>query len=172
MVVAVVAMVVVQVAPRPVVDVRSVGHGRVPAAGAVLVPLGMDAAFVAGLALLRVARRHVDDVVVDVVAVLVVHVAVVQVVLVPVVHDLVMAAAVRMVMVVRGMLLAGVHGGPARDCVRRLIDPSKPAQPTTGLKRRRGPSEAMRPTTFWTLAAVLPLLAGCMADDAPADDPA
>jgi hypothetical protein len=99
-VVAVVAVVVVQVATRPVVDVRAMRDGGVAAAGPVLVPLGVDAAFVPWLALLRMAGGDVDNVVVDVVAMLVVHVAVVQVVLVAVVHDLIVAAAVGVVMVV------------------------------------------------------------------------
>ncbi len=110
MVVAVVPVVVMEVAARPVVDVAAVWDGGVAAAGAVLVALRVDPAFVAGLAFVGVARRDEHGVVVDVVAVLVVHVALMQVVLVAVVHDFVVAAAVGVVVVVRGMLFAGVHG--------------------------------------------------------------
>lgn len=109
MVVAVVAVVVVQVPVRPVVDVRAVRDGRVAAAGAMLVPLGVDAALVPGLAGIWMGVADRDDVVVDVVAMLVMQVAVVQVVLVPVVQDLVVATAVRVVVAMACVLFAGVH---------------------------------------------------------------
>lgn len=134
MVVAVVAMHVVQVATHPVVDVRAVRDGGVAAAGSVLVPLRVDAAFVARLALLGVGVPDGDDVVVDVVAVHVVQVAVVQVVLVAVVHHFVVAAAVRVVVAVAGMLLAGVHGKTRQPL---LPAQDKPRGPRCGV---RGPS--------------------------------
>lgn len=112
MVIAVTVVGVVQVATRPVVDMRAMRHGGVAAARAVRVRLGMDAAFVVRRAGLRVTVRDQKDVVVHVVAVLVVQVAVVQVVLVPVVQDLVMAAAVRVMVRVAVMVFAVVHGCP------------------------------------------------------------
>jgi hypothetical protein len=108
-VVAVVAMQVVDVAAHPVVHVRAVRHGGVAASRAMLVPLRVDAALVAGLALFGVARPDGKDVVVDVVAVLVVHVAIVQVVLVAVMQHFVVAAPVRVVVAVGSVLFAGFH---------------------------------------------------------------
>ena len=110
MVVAVPVVAVMEVPARPVVGMAAVRDGGVAATGAMDVRLGMHSAFVAGGAGLGVAVRDQQGMVVDVVAVLVVEVAVVQVVLVPVVQDLVVAAAVGVMMRMALVMLAGVHG--------------------------------------------------------------
>ena len=105
MVVAVVAVRVVQVAIDEVVNVVAMRHRFMTAAGAVNVPGFVAAAVVVGRAGVRVGGADGDAVFIDVVAVRVVQVAVVQVVNVAVVLDGGVAAAravlVRVVGVVR-----------------------------------------------------------------------
>lgn len=139
------AVVVVQVAARPIVDVLAMRDSRMAAACAVLVRLGVDAALVFRRADFGMAVRHEEQMVVDVVAVLVVQVAVVQVVLVPVVQDLVVAAAVRVVVRVVLVLLAVVHADRRQsachliDClaVPGLVVAGGRASGDLGLSRRR-----------------------------------
>lgn len=108
-IVAMVAVVMMQVPAGPVVGVGAVRNGGVSAARAMLVAFGMNAAFVPGFAFLRVGVADSDDVVVDVIAVLMVQMPVVQVVLVTVVHNFVVATAMGVVVLVFRVLFAGIH---------------------------------------------------------------
>lgn len=92
-VVAVVAVGVVQVPVHEVVHVVAMWHGLVSAAGAVHVTRVVRAAVVVGCALIRVLRADRQHMLVDVVTVGVMQVAIVQVVHVPVVLQRGVAAA-------------------------------------------------------------------------------
>jgi hypothetical protein len=79
-IVAVVAVRVVQMAVDQIVDVVAVRHRLVAATRPVLVPRLVAGAAVIGRAAVGIAGRHLDDVLVDVIAVGMVQVAVVQIV--------------------------------------------------------------------------------------------
>ena len=108
MVVAVVAVGMVEVAVDEVVDVVAVGHGLVPASGAVDMTVLMTGASVPRGAGGRVCLAHLDHVLVHVVAVGMVKVAVVEVVHVVTVPDG-DVPAVRAVNVVVVFVLDAVH---------------------------------------------------------------
>jgi hypothetical protein len=112
MVVAMVAMRVVQAAIHEVVDVVAMRHGLVPAAGTVDVACFVSAAVLICRAVIWVRRADLDDVLVDMVAVGVMQVAVMQVVhVVPVAYGGMPAARAVFVVVVRMMRrFASVHG--------------------------------------------------------------
>jgi hypothetical protein len=116
-VVAVVAVRVVQVAVDEIVDVIPMRHRLMTATGAVLMPRFVPLAAMLGRAAIRVFRSHVDDVLVDVVAVHMVQVPVVQVVnMIAMTYRRVAAVGAVLVRVI-GMMwfLARRHGGlPAR----------------------------------------------------------
>ena len=105
MVVAMVAVRVVQVAVDQVVDVVTVRDGFVAATGAMDVAGLVAAAFVLGRAAVGVGGRDGDHVLVDVVAMRMVQVAVVQVVDMTVMPDGRVAAAGAM-----GVVMVGVMG--------------------------------------------------------------
>ena len=105
MVVAMVAVRVVQVAVDQVVDVVTVRDGFVAATGAMDVAGLVAAAFVLGRAAVRVGGRDGDHVLVDVVAMRMVQVAVVQVIDMAVMADGRVAAAGAM-----GVVMVGVMG--------------------------------------------------------------
>ena len=112
-VVAVVAMRVMQAAVDDVVDVVAVGNGFVAAAGAVNVARLVAFAGLAGRAAVRIGFGHANDVLVDVIAMRVVQVTIVHIVDMAFVADGGMAAAgavgVVVMLVVRQV--AGAHGG-------------------------------------------------------------
>ena len=105
-VVAVAVVGVVQMAVHQIVHMVAVGHGRVAAAGAVHMVGGVAAAFVAVAAAVRIAGRHLNAVLVHVVAVGVVQMAIVQIVQMAVVFHRRVATAGAVDMVMVGVLLA------------------------------------------------------------------
>lgn len=107
MVVAVIAVGVVQVAGDQIVDVVPVRHRRVAAAGAVLVVRGVAAAGVIGRAAVRVLIADGNHVLVDVITVGVMQVAIMQIVDVVLVLDGDMPAVRPMLMIVVFVSLAG-----------------------------------------------------------------
>jgi hypothetical protein len=113
-VVAVVAVRVMQVAVDQVVDVITVRHRLVPAAGAVLVARLVPFAAMLGRAAAGIAGRHLDHVLVDVVAVRMMQVTVVEIVdVIAMAHRAMPAIGpvlVRVIGVVR--LRARGHGWP------------------------------------------------------------
>ena len=80
MVVAVAAVWVMQMSVHQVVDMVAVRHGLVTAAWTMLVVPLMATTIVVGRALVRIARVHVDDMLVEMIAVRVVKVTVMEVV--------------------------------------------------------------------------------------------
>ena len=80
MIVAVAAVRVVQMAVDQIVDVVAVRHRLVAAPGSVLVPRLVPGAAVVRRAAVGIAGRHLDDVLIDVIAMRMVQVAVVQIV--------------------------------------------------------------------------------------------
>lgn len=102
MVIAVIAIGMMEVAIDQVIDVVSVGNGRVPAVGSVLVTGGVSAAIVACGAACWIGGVHLQRVFVHMILMRGVQVAVVQVVGVTVVLDRGMAAALAVLM---GMIL-------------------------------------------------------------------
>lgn len=113
MVVAVVAVGVVQVPVHEVVHMVAVGHGFMSAAGAMHVARLVPGACVRGRADVRVGGGDGDAVLVHMVAVGVVQVAVVQIVSVSVMDDGSVTAAGAVSVIVIGVLGmgAGAHGG-------------------------------------------------------------
>ena len=108
MIVAVVAVRMVQVAVHKVIDMIAMWHGFVAATGSVDV-----AGFVAAAgcrATIGVRGAHFDDMFIDVIAMRVMEVAVVQVIDMSLVFHSGVAAAWAVLMIVVGMSLAGVHG--------------------------------------------------------------
>jgi hypothetical protein len=117
-VVAVIAVRMMQVPVDEIVDVVAVRHRLVPAAGAVLVARLMPLAPVLGRAAVGVLGRDLDDVLVDVVAVRMVQVSVVQVVDVIAVADGGVPAAWAMLVGMIGVmrLRARCHAAPLSTC--------------------------------------------------------
>jgi hypothetical protein len=117
-IVAVIAVRVMQVAVDEVVDVVAVRHGLVAAAGAMHVARRVPGTAMVGRAPIRVARRDLDHVLIDMILVRVVQVAIVQVVDVPVMADrrvpAVGSVLVRVMGVVR--ICTSRHGWP--PCAR------------------------------------------------------
>lgn len=109
MVVAVIAVRMVQVAVDEIVDMVPVGDGLVPAPGAMYVFGRVRPARMTRSAPVRVRRVDVDRMVVEVVAVSVEQAAVLQIVRVPLMFDGGMAARWAVVMIVVVVPVADVH---------------------------------------------------------------
>jgi hypothetical protein len=112
-VVAVVPVRVVQVAVDEIVDVIAMRHGLMPATGAVLMPRFVSLATMLGRAAIRVLRRHLDGVLIDVVAVHMVQVPIVQIVdMIAMTYRRVAAVGAVLMRVIGVMwFLARRHGG-------------------------------------------------------------
>lgn len=111
-IVAVVAVGMMQVSIDQIVDMISVGHRLVTAIRSMAVSRVMPAAAMLGRTAIRVCRTDLDDVLIDVIVVRVMQMAVVQVVDVTVVPDCDVAAALAMdvrMIGVNGMIVCG-HG--------------------------------------------------------------
>jgi hypothetical protein len=108
-IVAVVAMGVVQVSVDQVVDMVAVRHRLVPASRPVRMRAVMAAALVTGRAPVRIGRRHLDRVLIDVILVHVVQMAVVEVVDVIAMANGSMPAPRAVLVRVVGVLRAGTH---------------------------------------------------------------
>jgi hypothetical protein len=133
MIVAVVAMRVMEVAVHQVVGVIAVGHGFVTAIRAVLVLGIVRATIVVGRAPVWICCVHRETVIVRVVLVWMVHVTVVQVVGVPIVSD-------------GGMPTArSVHVG----VLRRVLVVSHSDPPLSGGRRQRGYAKSIRVPKGW-----------------------
>jgi len=117
MVVAVIAVRMVQMPGDEVVDVIAVRHGLVPATGPVYVCVLMAAAVMPGRALVRILRADRDPVLVDMAAMRMVQVAIVQVIDMALVQDRRVAAMCAVLVVVVGVvgLIAGAHALPLFD---------------------------------------------------------
>jgi hypothetical protein len=107
-VVAVVAMRVMQVPAHQVIRVVAVGNRLVPTARAVLMPRVVVAARMVARTPIRVLRAHRDRVLVAVIVMNMMHVPVVQVVRVAVVLDC-SVAAIRPVLVVMSRMQVAAH---------------------------------------------------------------
>lgn len=111
-IVAMVAVRMVQMSVDQIVDVIAVGHGRVAAAGTMQVSRLMSAALMIGRATVGIGCAHVEAVFVDVVAMRMVQMTVVQVVDVVAMPDCRMPAVRTVLVIVMGVMrfVAGAHG--------------------------------------------------------------
>ncbi|MCI0915157.1 hypothetical protein [Pseudomonas putida] len=109
MVVAVIAVRVVEVAIDQVIDMITMGDRLMPAARAVGMVGSMAATLVAGGATVGILAVGFQCVFIDMVAMYVMQVPVVQVIDMPIVLDCSVAAAGFVLMVMVGMLVAGTH---------------------------------------------------------------
>lgn len=120
-VVAVVAVGVVQVTIHQIVDVVAVRDRLVATPLAVDVVCVVAAAVMVGRAGGRVAVRDLDDVLIDVVTMGMVQVPIMQVVGVPIVLDGLMAASRAVDVVVRFVDIASRHWGPLHGLIRGVL---------------------------------------------------
>jgi len=105
-IVAVVAMRVMQVAVHEIINVVAMGNGFMPAAGAMLVVGVVTAALMFGRALLRILAADVNDVLVHMVLVRMMEVAIVEIIDMAVVHDRRVSASGAVDMIVVRVLFA------------------------------------------------------------------
>jgi hypothetical protein len=127
-VVAVSAVGVVEMAAHYIIGVPGVGHGFMPAAGAVDMRAGVPAAIVLGGAAVGMLRAGGELVVVYMAVVHVVHVAFMQIVDVPIVLDLRMPAANAMGMSMAFVRFA-VHDAFMLALLRRQVCAETSARP-------------------------------------------
>ena len=137
MVVAVIAVRMVEMAGDAIVHVIAVRHRRVATAGAMLVARFMPTAAMAGGAADGILAHHLDHVLVDVTFVRVMEVAVVQIV------DMA-AVAHRRVSAARSVLMGMVGVGPCRTSRHRLVSFPCPEAADTAVRRSAAWSIALR----------------------------